>query len=197
MKNLLSSLLFLFFSNTVYCTPEVVHYDILLWGNKIGSLTATRDVRPDGTELYTLDTKSEAKIFWMDKENQTHYVVVYKDGKLVSSVFTETEKGERKRWNNISWDGTKYNVDGYKGKRTFTEPPTYSVVLVYFKDIKNVSKIFYETEGDYNTLEHPEADTWQFKSTDGHVNTYHFLNGRLETMEFKVSIATVKMARSR
>lgn len=159
-------------------------------------ITVTLETKPDGSEVYTLDTKSKAKILWIKRENHTHYDVVYKDGKLFSSKVTEIENEELKRWTNIYWDGTQYSVDSYKGKRTFTEAPVYSIVSVYFKDIQKVTRIFYEAEADFNELKKSdEPDTWEFKSSDGNRNVYRFRNGKIQEMEFHVSFATVKMIR--
>lgn len=186
---LIAFLIFPFFSNAL----ETVKYDVILWGDKIGQMVVTHDVKPDGTEVYTLETHSKAKILWINKANDTRYDVVYKDGKLFSSKHTEIENGVKKRWTNITLDNGVYKVDSYKGKRTFTEVPTYSIVSIYFKDVKNVKRIFYEAEADFDDVEHPEANTWEFKSSDGNRNVYHYENGKLTTTEFHVSIATVKM----
>ena len=174
---------------------DVARFNIFLWGNKIGNLTATKEIRPDGSELYLLDTWSKAKVLWITRENVTHYEVIYKDGKLISSTFKEVENGEQKRWSNIKWDGKQYNVEGHKGKKTFTDAPTYSIVKVYFQSMANVKSMFYEIEGDFNQLQHPEPDTWEFKSSDGNRNVYHYINGVVQSMEFHLSFATVKMAR--
>lgn len=96
----------------------------------------------------------------------------------------------------MQWDGPEYRVDGYKGIHTFTEAPVYSIVTIYFKDVRNVKRIFYEAEGDFSNMEHPEANTWEFKSIDGNRDVYHFLNNQIKDMEFHVSIATVKMVRT-
>ena len=187
--------LFLLITLSGFSARETVLFDIMLFGNKVGYLTITREPQPDGTELYVLDTKSKAKILWITRENSAHYEVVYKDGKLVSSGFKEIENGEVKRWNNITWDGKTYTSNGYKGKKTFTEVPTYSIVSVYFRDMKNINRIFYEIEGDFNDLRNPEPGTYEFKSSDGNRNVYHYVNGKIHHMEFHVSFATVKMVR--
>lgn len=175
---------------------DTIHFNIMLWGNKIGDMVVTRERRPDGVEFYTLETKSKAKILWIDKDNYTRYEVTYKNGRLISSTHKEMENGKVIRWTNVQWNGNQYTVDSYKGKRSFTETPNYSIVTIYFKDIKNVKRIFYEAEADFNTLEHPEPGTWEFKSSDGNRNVYHFENGQIKGMEFHVSIATVKMVRT-
>ena len=188
--------LLLLLSLKSFSAKETILFDITLFGDKIGVLIVTRESMSDGTELYTLNSKSKAKILWINRENTIHYEDVYKDGKMISSNFKETENGQVKRWTNINWDGKVYAVDGYKGKRTFTEAPTYSIVSIYFNDMKNVKRIFYEAEADFNDLQNPEPDTYEFKSSDGNRNVYHYVNGKAQRMEFHVSIATVKMKRT-
>jgi hypothetical protein len=198
MRNMRFCLLVLLFT---FCllqsalAKDIARFNIFLWGNKIGNLTASREVRPDGTVLYLLDTRSKAKVLWITRENVAHYEVVYKDGKLVSSSFKEVENGEVKRWSNINWDGKQYTVDATHGKKTFTESPTYSIVCVYFQNMEQVKQIFYEIEGDFNQLQHPEPGTCEFKSSDGNRNVYHFENGTVKNMEFHLSFATIKIER--
>ena len=172
---------------------EGARFNIILWGNKIGHLTASKEARADCTVLYVLDSWSKAKVLWITRENVAHYEVVYKDGKLISSTFKEVENGEVKRWNNITWDGHQYHDEGGHGKKTFAQAPTYSIVCVYFQNMENVKQIFYEIEGDFNELQHPEPGTCEFKSSDGNRNVYHFENGKVKNMEFHLSFATIKM----
>ena len=179
-----------------FAVTETIHFDVMLFGDKIGDMNVSREQRSDGTEFYVLETKSKAKVLWIDKDNYTLYEVTYKDGKLLSSTHKETENGKVKRWTNVRRDGSKYLVDSYKGSRVFAEAPVYSIVTIYFKDIKNVKRIFYEAEADFNEMQHPEPDTWEFKSSDGNRNIYHFENGKIKSMDFHVSIATVKMVRT-
>lgn len=180
-----------------YATVENLNYDIILWNTKVGKMNITRESKPDGTDVYTLVTSSRAKFLWLDKSNDSKYTLVYKAGKLVSSVFKEIENGAVKRWCNITWDGTKYQVDSYKGKRTFTQPAGYSTITAYFQGLTKVEKIFYESEGDFATTEYPEPNTMEFKTSDGHKSVYHYVNGRLNNMEFKISIATIYMVLSK
>jgi hypothetical protein len=174
---------------------EVSHFDILLFGDKVGHLTISKEVKVDGSELYIMDSYSKATILWTNHENATHYEVVYKNGRLLSSRFKEIENGTLKRWNTVNWDGRQYVLDGYKGKRTFTEVPVISVVSLFFNDISKNNKLFYEGEGDFTELKHLDANTVEFKSSDGNRNVYHYVNGKAENMDIHVSIATVKMVR--
>ena len=178
-----------------YSASEVLRFKVLLFGDSVGYLTVSKETRADGSAFYLLNSYSKAKILWIVHENTTHYEVVYKDGKLFSSKFKEIEKGELKRWNNVTWDGKQYNVDGYKGKHTLNETPTFSIVSLFFSNAQNVKKLFYEAEADFSDVEHPESNTLEFKSSDGNRNVYHYVNGRANSMEFHVSIASVKMVK--
>lgn len=167
----------------------------MLFGDKVGVLTATRTEKPDGTEHYTLHSKLKAKVLWINYENESHAESDYKNGKFVSSTQREVQNGSVKRWCNTKWDGTKLVVDSYKGKKTYTELPGFSIPPIYFKGLNNVTRVFYEAEGDFCNVEKTEPGTWEFKSSDGTKNVYHFVNGQLDHMEFHVAIASVKMVR--
>lgn len=191
-----SVFMFLFIACTGICAAsEVAKFDILLFGDKIGSLTATHDKNPDGTESYSLDSHSKARILWMDKEVTSHLAVIYKDGKLISSVYKEIEDGKVKRWYNVNWNGSSYTADGYKGKVNVAEAATNSVATLFFHDFNSVSKIFNEAESVFCDLTHPEPGTWEFKGGNGSRNIYHAVNGKVQSAEYHVTLATVKMVR--
>jgi len=181
----------------VFALTETVSYDILLFNNKIGKMVVNHEIRPDGTDLYTLVTTSKAKFLWIDKSNDSKYELVYKAGKLISSVFKEVENGEVKRWCNIKWDGAKYLVESHNGKHTFTDSPTFSTITAYFQGLKKVDHIFYESEGNFANTEYPDPNTLEFRSSDGHKSIYHYVNNEINNMEFHISIATIYMVLSK
>jgi hypothetical protein len=187
---------FIVVSTWLSAAVETIHYDVILFGDKIGTMTVTHEQRGDGEDVYTLETHSKTKLLWVEKENFSHYDVVYKNGKLLSSTHRELDNKKLKRWTNIIWDGKQYQVDSYKGKRTFSEVPNICAVSLYFRDCRAADRIFYEAEADYVPVTHPEANTCEFKSSDGTKNIYHYENGRIKNMEFHISIATVKMVRA-
>ena len=176
---------------------ETINYDIILFNNKIGRMSMTHELRADGTDQYTLVTSSKAKILWMDKVNDSRYELVYKNGKLLTSTFKEIENGKVNRWCNIKWDGSKYLVDSHNGKHTFTETAGYYTITAYFEGFKKADRIFYESEGDFAIPSYPDANTMEFKTSDGHKSIYHYVNGKVNNMEFKISIATVYMVLSK
>lgn len=187
--------LLLLTGNTTIAATEIIKYDVYLMGDKIGYMHISRETKDGGIEIYTLQSYSKAKVLWINKEVSSHTTCTYKDGKLISSVFKETENGEVKRWYNVSYDGKQYTSDGYKGKRTFTQAPVFSVCTIFYKEPAKATQVFDEAEANFNNFSHPEANTCEFKSANGTRNVYHLVNGRVQTAEFHVSIATVKMVR--
>jgi hypothetical protein len=190
-------LLFILLLLSIYAQAgvETIRYNIFLFGDQIGVMTLTHEQRADGTELYTLESNSKAKLLWIDKENLSRYDVIYKNGRLISSTFREVENKKLKRWTNMTWTGTEYAVDGYKGKKTLTALPDYCAVSMYFHDVSHMKRILYNAEGEYDPVEYPEADICEFKSSDGARSVYHLDRGRIKSIDIHISIATVRMVR--
>jgi len=175
---------------------ETITYDMMLWGDKIGRVTITKTEKEDGSEVYVLDSYAKAKVLWILRESIAHMETIFKNGKMISSYQKEIENGAVKRWNRVTFDGTKYQVDGYKGKHTFTEAPVCAVAPLYFKVPNNITRSFYEAEAELCVLQKTDDNTWEFKGSDGSRNVYHYQNGKAVSMEFHVSIATVKLVRA-
>ena len=175
---------------------ETINFDMYLFGDKVGSLTFTRTQKPDGSIYYELNSHIKAKILWITRENSAHMETTYKNGKLINCYQKEVEDGKVKRWNRVTFDGTKYVQEGYKGKTTFTRAPDISVATIYFDKPLSVQNFFYEPEAEFVTLEKVDENTYEFKGSDGARNVYHYKDGKSTGMEFHVSIATVKLVRT-
>lgn len=158
-------------------------------------MDVTRTRQADGSDLYTIESNSKAKVLWINKVYWSKFEARYVGGKLVSSSHHETENGKTKRWAKISFDGKKYNVQSDKGERSFTEVPQYSDVSLFFDDYRKVKRLFYLADADFDEVTHIDANTLEFKSTDGHRNVYYFENGKIKQMEFHLALATVYMTR--
>ena len=173
-------------------------FNMMLFGDSVGLSTITKTQEADGIVRYVLNSHIKAKVLWITRENQTHYEAVYKNGKLVSSTFAEINNGKKDKWSNVTYDGSQYQVDSYHGKKSFKEVPTHSIGSLYC-DGYNASRkrFFYEPEADFNDLSFPDANTIEFKSSDGNKNIYHFKNGQIAEAEFKTTLATVYLKRMR
>ncbi|MBP6732119.1 MAG: hypothetical protein KA149_08670 [Chitinophagales bacterium] len=176
-------------------SAQTISFDIKVFGSVIGRMDVTRAHQTDGSDLYVIESNSKAKVLWINKTYWSKFEARYVDGKLVSSSHHETENGKTKRWAKISFDGKKYNVQSDKGQRSFTEVPVYSDVSLYFDDYRKIKRLFYLADADFDEVTHVDANTLEFKSTDGHRNIYFFENGKIKQMEFHLTLATVYMTR--
>ncbi|MES2620020.1 MAG: DUF6134 family protein [Bacteroidota bacterium] len=181
------------FCNATFAQKIV--YDMSAFGIHFGKMTVIKTKEDDSTDLYTLDANGYLKVLWMERKDQTLYEVRYRNGKLISSSYTQIETGKVGKWTKVHFDGTKYMVDSYRGKRSFIEAPAFSIMTLYFNNPKNIHRIFYEAESDFTEMKHPDENTVEIKSSDGNRSIYHFLNGVMNKMEFHISIATVHMKR--
>lgn len=175
--------------------PRVLRFNIYLFGDSIGQMTITQHRLPDGIERYVIKSASNAKILWVQRSNYSDYEFTLQNGRLIATTYRETENGQLSRWGTMKLDGTKYVVNNYRGNFSFTEPPLYSIVSIYFGDMRAAQRLYYDTEAEFVKVEHPDANTIEFKTSDGHRNVYHYINGSLHHLEVHVSIATVKMVR--
>lgn len=197
LRNIALRLLFFicFCSLCAVSTAQTVLYEVSLFGNRIGYMSVTRTVAKDSSETYILDTKIKARVLWIKKEVWTHYEVVYKNGKLFSSQQIETDNGTVKSKTNIAFNGKQYQVESLSGKRTFTEAPVQSIVTLFMHGMRHGTRLFYEAGADFNTLVKTDPDTYEFKSSDGNRNVYHFKNGLIQEAEVHASIATIHMVK--
>ena len=138
MKNLFLFLL-LNISANAFASIEKHQYNIFLFGDKIGDMTVTKETKPDGTELYIIESFSKAKILWITHSNFSHYETVYKNGQFVSSTYKEIENEKLSRWGKVQWDGKKYSVENYAGKKIYALffYHVFEILSVFFSKKEN------------------------------------------------------------
>lgn len=193
MKKSISILLLLLITSLGYSQKLV--FSMRAFGTDVGRMTVTRSVLADSTEVITMNSDGQVKLLWIDRKDETRHEVRYKNGKMVSSNYKHYQNGKLEKWCTISFDGKVYQVASNTGKRTMAEAPTYSIASLYFHSPKNINRVFYEADASYSELKHPDANTVDFKTSEGNRNIYKYVNGSLQEMEFKLSIATVSMKR--
>ncbi len=176
-------------------SAQTISFRIKVFGSVIGRMDVTRSKQADGNDYYTIVSNSKAKLLWINKSYYSKFEERYKDGKFISSTHIETENEKTKRWAKINFDGKQYQVESDKGKRTVAEYPLHTDVSLYFEDHKKIKRIFYVADADFNTVTHPDDNTLEFKSTDGHRNIYFYEKGEVKQMEFHLALATVYMER--
>lgn len=192
MKPIFSVVLTLLY---VSVTAQQFEFNMSAFGINFGKMTVTKVKENDSTDLYTLHAKGYLKVLWMERNDQTLYEVRYRHGKLISSSYTQIESGKTNKWTKVHFDGEKYVVDSYRGKRSFKETPVFSVLTLYFNNPENIDRIFYEAESEFTTLKKVNANAYELIGSDGNRSIYKFADGVIQEMEFHISIATVYMRR--
>lgn len=165
-------------------------YDIILSGDKIGTLTATKTVKGAFT-TYKLESSSEAKVLFSTRKNYVLMDVTYKDGILVSSYCKNEIDGEVDNYASINWDGTKYNITNEKKKLTYPTAVKYSVISLYFGEPKGITNLFTERIGEAYPLKDLGSGKYEYKIPNGDKNVYIYRNGELVETERKTIIGTV------
>lgn len=186
----------LFFIGYQVASAEEFVYDMSVFGFKFGRMVVSRIALNDSTEQYSLVAHGKTNFLWMKREDETRQVVVYQNGKLLSSDYLQMESGVKKHWTKVQWNGKDYDVDSDRGKRKFSESPLYSVLSLYFSPHAQRSKIFYEAESTYITPKYTSKNTVELVGRENSKTIYHFAEGEVQKIEVHLSIATVMMERA-
>ncbi|MFN8276395.1 MAG: DUF6134 family protein [Chitinophagales bacterium] len=176
-------------------TAEEVVFDMSAFGIHFGKMTVTRTRENDSTEVFRLHAKGYLKVLWMERNDETKYEARYVHSQLQSSLYRQYESGKLTKWTDIMLNGQQYQVKSWKGNRTFTAPPRYSVLHLYFEHPQQRTSIFSETDGGFEKVAFADSEKVELKTSDGNRSLYHFINGVLRSIEVHLSIATVHMQR--
>ena len=168
---------------------------MFLLGSKIGTIVVTHEKRADGSDFFVMTSEAHAKILWTDRTSKTRCEVVFKDGKMVSSIHDKVENTSGQRICKVSAE-----KNGYKGSINgsafvLNETASCCVASLYVQEPKNMKRIFYEPEGTFSELKKTAADTYEFKSSDGNRNVYRYKDGQIIAMEFHLSFVSVTAKR--
>lgn len=175
---------------------QQIIFDMSAFGIKFGKLVVSKSQENDSTTLYTMNAKGYLKVLWMERNDETTYEVRYQNGMLQSSKFRQIESGKLKKWSDIVFDGSQYQINSYKGKKVFREKQYFSVMKLYFEHHKKLNKAFYEAEGDFATLTHKDDNSTEVKSSDGNRSIFFYQNGNVQAVEVFTAIANVHMKRT-
>lgn len=175
---------------------ERIVFEMSVFGYTFGEMVLTKSVKNDSVEVYTLNSKGETNILWLNRKGESSLVVEYRNGKLYSSSYKYFNRGELEKWSETSFDGEKYVAKTSDGELEFTESPSYSLIKLYFDPSLKADSIFCEEDGSYAQVEHDmEKGIFDVSCQDGSKSTYHVSNGLVEVMEIHLGLGSVKLKR--
>lgn len=168
-------------------------FDIVMLGDKIGTLTAERKVKGD-VEMYTIVSSAQAKLLWQEYSTVTTTRAVFKAGVLSEAYYEYKDKGEVEKYCKVMQTGNGYSVThSKKGKFNISELTRNCLALVYFQEPKENQRVFDETWGEFVTFKKTGTNQYEFKAKDGDKTVYKYSNGLISEAEFHTSIITVKL----
>ena len=183
----------------VLSTPvraERIVYEMSVFGYTFGEMILTKTVVNDSVEVYTLDSKGETNMFWLNRKGESSLQVEYRNETLHSSEYNYFNHGELEKWSKTLFDGEKYVVMTSEGEFQFSESPSSSLIKLYFEPTLDEDSIFCEEDGSYATVEQDtDKGIFDVRCQDGSRSTYHVKDGIVEMMEIHLGMANVKLRR--
>lgn len=189
-------ILLAFVLSSLVAQAERIVFDMSVFGFKFGEMVLTRTVVNDSIERFTLNAKGKTDFLWMKREEESVFNVEYRNGKLFSSDYEYLNKGEVEKWSSIRYDGNEYVVKSNEGDKTFKEPLDYSLIKLYFEPTIERTTVFCEEDCSYaEMIPDKKNNKLLIECQDGSRSTYHVKDGRVESMEIHLAVATVKLTR--
>jgi hypothetical protein len=185
---------FLIILLSLWCSAsysQKLRYDIFLLGNKIGETTIERKDSA-GLKLYSLRSKSDAKVLFIEKKSCMSTEVLFdKNGNLFSSLF-ENIRNEEKFLTKVFWDNKKLIVNRDGEKTVLPMAVNFSSLVLYFTEPPNMQKVFSERLGQFFEMV-KQSDGTYLTSLDGHTAVYTYKAGKLIALEMKGSLGSILM----
>jgi hypothetical protein len=177
---------------------EEIVFEMSVLGIRFGTMTVTRTIENDSTELYTLHAKGKTDFLFMQRDEESRYRVRYRNGALLSSEYMHLIKGKTEKWSRITKAEGHYRVETNSGVRVLQETVDYSLLKLYFEPGQKRTRVFCEEDCAFSRLDrNPSSDSFTVTCKDGSRSTYHLKAGRVDRVELHLAAATVKMTRVR
>ncbi len=175
--------LFLFLSN--YSFSQKVGFDIFLFGNKIGQSSIEKVVKNDSITTYTLQSNSEAHIFFTTRIISLHYDIVYKNNLLFSS-YSKHNRNEEQHITTINRQQNSTYVLKRDNESFCIKPDIdCSTVKLFFAEPCNAQHVFSERLGEWRPIKKTGEGTYEADMKEGITYYYHYKNGKLVELEMK------------
>lgn len=174
---------------------QTVSFDSFLWGDKMGTLTATKKKGGD-IVYYEVKASNSAKILGIQKNVETITTITIKGGQMIESYSKRVDNGKLKNYCSIKWDGTKYNIETEKGKSTYGTKISLVTMDFYFSEPKASESYYYNPAAHAISFTKTGGGVYEFKTNDGVKHKFIYKNGVLDEIENGMDIATVKFRKS-
>jgi len=184
IKFVLFSLMLSFSSVTIGQSSK---YDIVLFGNSIGSGTSSSSKTSAGNLNYKLVTSASANVLFKERTSHSDIEMEYKGDVLQSCKMKREKDGE---WQDIKItyeNGKHYFVENGK-KYTISKPVTFTSTQLFFKEPIGVKEIYIERLNVFTPIV-KEAEGVYKTVIDGGDNYYKYEKGVMVEFRLKKGIS--------
>jgi hypothetical protein len=159
-------------------------YDIFLFGGKIGQSVVERTKTGDTAVHYSLNSNSEAHIFFSTRKISLHYEIDYRHGQLYSSYSKHTRNDES-HITLITRQGNRYLVKKDTTDFYLNSIVDCSTVKLFYAEPCSADHVLSERLGEFRSVKKLEEGVYTAEMSEGITYTYHYKNGKLVELEMK------------
>ena len=160
---------------------QVLIYDAMFYGEKVGTMTVNRHVSGNQSEIRA-ETHLAIRAL-VQTDLKVIYHSVFQDGKLLHSS-TENQRDGRVIANSKGWqEGGNYHFTRDGQRRSYSQPIVHSATSMFFLEPRGVSQVFSERIGEYVPLERQSDGRYALKLPSGDINYYTYRNNQLTEIE--------------
>ncbi len=170
-----------------FCRPsfsQKLVYDIFLFGNKIGQSVIEKTIRNDSITRYTLNSASEATVFFTTRKVSLIYDILYKNDQLFSS-YSKNTRNDEVHITTIKWENNTYIMKREDGSFCIKPLVDCSTVKLFFHEPCDNQKIFSERLGEYRVIKKTGEGLYQAEMKEGITYYYHYKNDKLVELEMR------------
>lgn len=171
---------------------EVLVYDLIVSGEKIGIVTATKKV--EGNKItYTSDSDATTSmVFKIDIK--TRMTVVYKNNILQESSYRFYKNGKLKEAANVTLSNGIYSIIHDKKVTTYNKKIVKSTIVLPFELPNDKDSYFEEVEGNFKTIKLINENNYQlYNQNNTQKDDYNYKDGNLRSCLVRNTLVDFKM----
>jgi hypothetical protein len=172
---------------TTFLQGQKLTFDIFLFGGKIGETVVERTVKNDSITEYTLNSRSEAHIFFTHRIITLVYDILFKHDQLFSSYSKHTRNDEV-HITNIMHEGNRYMIKMDNTVSYLNAAVNCSTVKLFFAEPCSLDKVLSERMGQFRNFKKTGNGEYEAEMSEGITYYYRYKNGKLAELEMHKSI---------
>jgi hypothetical protein len=178
-----------------YAYTQSYSYDIIIKGDKAGTLTATKTQTGDKV---TYELKSETTIHLVVATTITFQLsCLLENNKLIESTNKTYKNGELHSSTEAKWSNGHYVIVTTGDTTTYASPITHCSTELYFGEPNGTEEVFSESCGIMNKVEKSgDAEFTMINDQNNHITHYEYQNGVLMKVEVDHAVLDFSMVRS-